>query len=57
MFQTKVVEKIKTHILQYFHMYNSIFYPEYRTFYEITWKNLVEPGKPQMKIRHMLIAC
>jgi hypothetical protein len=36
----KVVEKIKTHIL----------FPENRAFYEIMWKNIVEPDRPQMTI-------
>jgi hypothetical protein len=35
MFQTKVVEIIKTHILC------SIFFPENRAVYEIKWKNIV----------------
>ena len=27
------------------------------TFYEMRWKNKVEPNRPQMIIRHMPIAC
>jgi hypothetical protein len=44
--QTKVVEKIKTHILC------SVIPPppETRGVYEITWKNVVEPERPQMTI-------
>jgi len=38
-FQTKVVEKIKTHIL-----YSLIFF-ENRTVYEIIWKNIVQPDR------------
>jgi len=26
-------------------------------FYEIMWKNIAEPGRPQTTIRHMRIAC
>ena len=48
MFQTKVVEKIKTHF---------VFFPENYTFYEIMWKNIVERGNPQMTIWRMRIAC
>ena len=43
MFQTKFVEKIKTHIL-----YTVTFF-ENHAFYEITWKNILQPGT--------LIAC
>jgi hypothetical protein len=39
MFQTKVVEKIKTHI---FGSVNLFF--EYRTVYEVIWKNIVVLG-------------
>jgi hypothetical protein len=28
-----------------------------RTAFETTWKNTVEPGRPQMKIRRMRISC
>jgi len=41
MFQTKVEEKIKTHIL-----YLIAFFPESFAVYEIMWKNVVEPDKP-----------
>jgi len=51
MFQAKVVEKIKTHILY------SIFFLLNHTIYEIMWKNTVEPGRPQMTMWHMCIAC
>jgi len=46
----KVVEKFKTHIL------GSNFFFENRDLYEITLKNIVEPGRPQMTIRPMRIA-
>jgi len=51
MFQTKVVEKIKTHF-----MFNN-FFPENRAVYEIMWKNTVEPSRSQMTIWRMRIAC
>jgi len=41
---TKVVEKIKTHIFN-------------RAVYEIIWKNVVQPGRPQITIWRMRIAC
>ena len=37
MFQTKVVEKIKTHLC------SIAFFPEDRDFYEIMWTNIVGP--------------
>ena len=43
-FQTKVVEKFETHFLC------SIASPPHRTVYEIMWKNIVEPDRPQMTI-------
>ena len=51
MFQTKVVETIKTHIL-----YSGTFFKN-RTVYEIMWKNAVERGRSQITIRRMRIAC
>jgi len=41
MFQTKVVEKIKTHFL------SSNFFFENCGVYEKMWKSIVEPGRPQ----------
>jgi len=38
LFQTKVVEEIKTHL-----MFSDVF-PESHTVYEIMWKNTVEPA-------------
>jgi len=52
MFQTKVVEKIKTHVLC-----SITFCSKNRTVYEIMWKILVERGRPQVTIRRMRIAC
>jgi len=31
--------------------------PENRAAYEITWKNIDRPDRPQMIVWHMLIAC
>jgi hypothetical protein len=47
----KGVEKIKTH----FFMFNFFF--ENHAFREIQWRNVVETGKPQMKMWRMRIAC
>ena len=52
MFQSKVVEKIKTHFFIY-----SNFFSENCAIYEIMWKNMVEPDRPQMAIWHMCSAC
>ena len=45
LFQTNVLEKIKTHVL------GSVNSPpppapENRAVYEVMWKNIVEPGRP-----------
>jgi len=45
MFQTKVVEKIKTHILD-----SIILFFANRAVCEIMWKKYVEPGRRQMTI-------
>jgi hypothetical protein len=45
----KGIEKIKIHSL------NASFLN--RAFYEIELKNIAEPGRPQMTIWHMRIAC
>ena len=52
MFQTKVVEKIKTNILC-----TVVFFFGNRAVYEIMWKNTVEPDRPQMTIWRIRIAC
>jgi hypothetical protein len=59
MFETKVVEKIKTHILSsvtfyFIHAVNVYFIHAVN---EIMWKNIVETGRPQMKMWHVRIAC
>ena len=46
-----IVEVIKTHI------FYSIFYFRNSAVYERLWKNIVEPGRPQMIIWRMRIAC
>jgi len=51
MFQTKVVEKISTYF-----MFNNFFF-ENRAVCEVMWKNTVEPGRPQITIWRMRIAC
>ena len=50
-FQAKVVEKIKTHIIR------SITFFENRAVYEVMWKNTVDPGRPQMTICLLRISC
>jgi len=49
---TNAVQNIKTHILC-----SVTFFFENRTVYGKKWKNIVERGRPQMKIRCMRIAC
>ena len=53
MFQTKFVEKIKTHIF----MFNNDFSFEKRAIYEIMKKNILQPDRSQMIIWRMSIAC
>jgi len=50
MFQTKVVEEIKTHIVC------SIPFFVNRAVYEIIWENIAERGKPRMTIWRMRIS-
>jgi len=52
MFQTEVVEKIKTHILS-----SVTFFPQNCAFYETMWKNIVEPGRSQMTVWYTHISC
>jgi hypothetical protein len=51
MFQTKVAEKIKTHILCSITLFQN------RAVCEIMWKNIVEPDRPPMTIWRMRIPC
>ena len=37
-------------------MFNSLF-PESHAIYEIKWKCMAEPGRPQMTIQRMQFAC
>ena len=53
MYQTKVVHKIKTHILCSI----TFLYFENRVIYEVMWKTTVQPDRPQMTIWPMHIAC
>ena len=48
-FQTKVIEKIKTHFF-----FSNVFK---NCVYEIMWKNTEEPGRPQITMRRMRIVC
>jgi hypothetical protein len=52
MFQTKVVEEIKTHL---FCAQQRFF--ENCAIYEIMWKNIIQQDTPQMTIRRTCIAC
>jgi hypothetical protein len=45
-FQTKVVDKVQTHILYSI----TFFFLKNRAVYEIMWKNIVELGRPQTAI-------
>ena len=52
MSETKVIEKIKTHIgcSIYFRFENPVFYV-------ITWKNMAKPGRPPLTLWRMRMAC
>ena len=50
MFETRIVDKIKTYISY------SVTYFENRVVYEITSKNIAQPGRPQVTIWCMFIA-
>jgi hypothetical protein len=49
---TKIVEKIKTHILC-----STTFFFENRAVYEMMWYNILQPERSQMTIWRMRIAC
>ena len=38
-------------------VFNNPFFFENHAVYEVTWKNIVEQGRPQLTIWHMRIAC
>jgi hypothetical protein len=44
MFQTNIVEEIKQHILSSFPLPPKLYQ------FEIMWKNVVEPNRPQMTV-------
>jgi hypothetical protein len=50
-YPNKLLEKTKTHF-----MFNRLF-SENHAVYEIMWKNIVEPGRPQMAIRRLRNVC
>jgi hypothetical protein len=52
MIQTKVLEKIKPHIL-----FSVTFFSESHAVYEKMWENIVERGRLQVIIWRMRIAC
>jgi uncharacterized membrane protein len=51
MFQTKVVDKIKTRVLF------SVTFSKIMPFFEIMWKSFVERGRPQMTVWCMHVTC
>ena len=51
MFQTNVVEKMKTNILRSMNSF------ENRASYKIMWKNMLGPNRSQLTIWRMRIAC
>jgi hypothetical protein len=52
-FSEKFLEKIKA-----LFMFNNLFFVFFnRAVYEILWKNIVEPGRPQTTIWRKRIAC
>ena len=50
-FQTRVIEKVETHIFCLITFFLN------RAVYEIMWKNIIERGRPQTAMWHMRIAC
>jgi len=50
MYQRRIVERFKTHILRSVNLFS-----ENRTVYEIMWKNIVKPDRRQMTIWRMRI--
>jgi hypothetical protein len=39
------------------YMFNNFFFPEKRADFELKWKNILEPGRPQITVWRMRIAC
>jgi hypothetical protein len=52
MFQTEIVDCIKTHV-----MLKNFFFFENCAIYEIMWKSIAEPDRPQLTIWRKRIAC
>jgi len=52
MLRKKFVEKTKTHFV-----FNNFFFSENRAVFEIMWKSIVDPGRPQMATWRMRVAC
>jgi hypothetical protein len=52
MFKTKVMKKIKKHFLC-----SMSYFPEICAVYNITWKNIAGPKRPQMTILPIFTAC
>ena len=52
MFQTKFVDKIKTHVL-----YSVTFFFRKSAVYRIMWRETVEPSRPQMTVWRMRVEC
>jgi len=52
MFQAKLVEKIKTHIL-----FSVFFFLKNIAVHKKIWKNIVEQGRPHIKIWRLRFAC
>jgi hypothetical protein len=52
MFQVKDVEKNKTDFMPI-----NFFLLDNRAVYELMWKDVVDPNRPQMAIRRMSFAC
>jgi len=48
-FRDKVVQKIKTHTHTHTLYVQSII-PNYRSVYELMWKNMLQPDRPQMTL-------
>jgi hypothetical protein len=46
-FRQNLQSKLNTHFI-----FNKIFSPENRAVYEIMWKNMVQPDRPQMTIQY-----
>ena len=51
-FRQNCRENKKLHLV-----FNKVFFFENRSIYEIMWKNIVKPNRPQMTIRRMRITC